>query len=262
MTSQIVVVGLGATGRAMASSLMQRTDVEIVGAADKDPRSVGQDLGVLLGGPVTGVAVVSDPAELPPADLAVVATTSDLNQVADTLLPLLERSYNILSICEELAYPWRSHPQLARRLDETAKANAVTVLGSGANPGILMDTLPPTPDRADPARGDRPDPQAHEHVALRSDPVQVRARPHKRRVRGSSQARRGRRPLPSFARRDRSARHRSGVGPRLHRSRRRQRCGRDPVRAHRRPRADRAGSDLSGHPRGPRNPRRPGCHRP
>lgn len=75
----------------------------------------GQDLGVLLGGAANGVLVVSDPADLPAADLAIVATTSDLHGVADFLLPLLERSYNVLSLCEELAYPWRSHPDLARR---------------------------------------------------------------------------------------------------------------------------------------------------
>ncbi|MGW2466916.1 dihydrodipicolinate reductase [Streptomyces bauhiniae] len=142
MSSQTVVVGLGATGRAIASSLLERTDVDIVGAVDRDPRVVGQDLGVVLGGVPNGVVVVSDLADLPAADLAVVATTSDLNQVAGTLLPLLERSYNVLSICEELAHPWRSHPDLARRLDDTAKAHGVTVLGGGANPGVLMDTLP------------------------------------------------------------------------------------------------------------------------
>ncbi|WP_202460328.1 dihydrodipicolinate reductase [Streptomyces sp. SID1328] len=142
MSKQAVVVGLGATGRAIASSLLQRADVEIVGAVDQDPRVAGQDLGNALGGATNGVVVVSDPADLPAADLAIVATVSNLHRVADVLLPLLERSYNVLSICEELAYPWQSHPGLARRLDDMAKAHGVTVLGSGANPGILMDTLP------------------------------------------------------------------------------------------------------------------------
>jgi 2,4-diaminopentanoate dehydrogenase len=139
---QAVIVGLGATGRAIASSLMQRADVEVIGATDRDPGVVGQDLGVLLGGAPNGVIVVDDAAALPAADLAIVATISDLDKVADTLIPLLERSYNVLSICEELAYPWRSHPEVARRLDATARTNGVTVLGSGANPGVLMDTLP------------------------------------------------------------------------------------------------------------------------
>lgn len=142
MTKRVVIVGLGATGLAIAQSLLRRTDVEVVGVADKNPLTVGSDLGTLAGAGVCGVTIIDDLAELPAADLAVVATTSDLNQVADTLLQLLERSFNVLSICEELAYPWISHPDVSRRLDETAKANGVTVLGSGANPGVLMDTLP------------------------------------------------------------------------------------------------------------------------
>lgn len=136
------MVGLGATGLAMAQSLLRRTDVEIVGAADRNPAVIGMDLGALAGGSEAGVTVVDDPSSLPVADLAIVATTSDLNHVADTVVPLLERRYNVMSICEELAYPWSSHPEVSRRLDDAAKAHGVTVLGTGANPGVVMDTLP------------------------------------------------------------------------------------------------------------------------
>lgn len=142
MTHSVVLVGLGATGLAMAESLLRRIDVTVVGAADKNPAVVGADLGTLAGLEARAVTVVDDPALLPGADLAIVATTSDLNLVVDTLVPLLERGYNVMSICEELSYPWSSHPEIARRLDETAKAHGVTVLGTGANPGVLMDTLP------------------------------------------------------------------------------------------------------------------------
>ncbi|WP_409185956.1 hypothetical protein F9C11_17585 [Amycolatopsis sp. VS8301801F10] len=137
MNSRTVLVGLGSAGRAIASSLPQRAEVEVVGAADADPRLAGQDLGILTGRAANGISVVSDPADLPSADLAVVATASELNKVADTLVPLLERSFNVLSICEELACPWRSHPGLARMLDDAAKAHGVTVVGGGANPGVL-----------------------------------------------------------------------------------------------------------------------------
>ncbi|ROZ99427.1 dihydrodipicolinate reductase [Gordonia sp. OPL2] len=142
MAHTIVLVGLGATGLAMAQSLLRRTDVDIVGAADRNPAAIGADLGTLAGLGARGVTVIEDPAGLPAADLAIVATTSDLEQVVGTLVPLLERSYNVMSICEELSYPWASHPELSRRLDETARAHGVTVVGTGANPGVLMDTLP------------------------------------------------------------------------------------------------------------------------
>jgi 4-hydroxy-tetrahydrodipicolinate reductase len=47
---------------------------------------------------------------------------------------------NIVSTTEELAYPYHSHPQLAAEVDRVAKANGVTVLGTGVNPGFLMDS--------------------------------------------------------------------------------------------------------------------------
>jgi len=100
------------------------------------------DLGEALGIGAFGAPAVAAIADLPEADLAIVATSSDLKEVAETLVPLLERGFNVLSICEELAYPWRSHPQVSARLDEVAHDNGVTVLGTGANPGVLMDTLP------------------------------------------------------------------------------------------------------------------------
>lgn len=140
--STVVIVGLGVTGRAIARSLLHRGDVEVVGACDLTPGVVGADLGEVLGVERAGVPVVGDLESLPRADLAVVATSSDLNHVAQSLIPLLERSYNVMSLCEELAYPWSSHPALAQRLHETALANGVSVLGTGANPGMLMDTLP------------------------------------------------------------------------------------------------------------------------
>ena len=51
---------------------------------------------------------------------------------------------NVVSTCEELAYPYYKHPELANEIDELARKHGVTVLGTGINPGYLMDTLPIT----------------------------------------------------------------------------------------------------------------------
>ena len=48
---------------------------------------------------------------------------------------------NVVSTCEELSYPYVAEPKLAQELDELAKKHGVTVLGTGINPGFLMDTL-------------------------------------------------------------------------------------------------------------------------
>lgn len=140
--TRVSLVGLGATGVAIGNVLARRTDVSLQGGADPRPGLVGKDLGSVLGGQELGVTVVDSSACLPDADVAVVATSSMLDVVAETVAPLLERGINVVSICEELAYPHVSHPRLARQLDELARQNGVTLLGTGANPGIIMDTLP------------------------------------------------------------------------------------------------------------------------
>jgi 4-hydroxy-tetrahydrodipicolinate reductase len=40
-----------------------------------------------------------------------------------------------------MSYPKASHPELAQKLDEIAKQNGVSVLGTGINPGLVMDLL-------------------------------------------------------------------------------------------------------------------------
>jgi 4-hydroxy-tetrahydrodipicolinate reductase len=40
-----------------------------------------------------------------------------------------------------LAYPWARYPAEAKRLDEAARVRGVAVLGTGVNPGFVMDTL-------------------------------------------------------------------------------------------------------------------------
>ncbi|PXY23143.1 dihydrodipicolinate reductase [Prauserella coralliicola] len=140
--TRVALVGLGATGCAIGTLLAAREDCVLVGAVDQRPDTIGRDLSEFLGLGRLGIAVTSDLGALPATDLAVVATTSDLDRVAQTVIPLLERSINVVSICEQLAYPWESHPQIAKQLDAVAREHGVTVVGTGANPGVLMDTLP------------------------------------------------------------------------------------------------------------------------
>lgn len=144
---RIMLVGLGATGVAIGRSLTRRRDCELVAAIDVDPSRVGADLGTVLGGPASGVEVVAGIDDLPvtsvpPADVAIVATTSLLSALEPTVTPLLERGTNVVSICEELGYPHARHSEIADRLDRVATRNGVSIMGTGCNPGFLMDTLP------------------------------------------------------------------------------------------------------------------------
>jgi 4-hydroxy-tetrahydrodipicolinate reductase len=53
----------------------------------------------------------------------------------------MERGINVITSAEEMAYPQAQEPELAKKLDERAKKNGVSVMGTGINPGLIMDLL-------------------------------------------------------------------------------------------------------------------------
>ena len=57
------------------------------------------------------------------------------------MVKVLEKGIDLISTAEEMAYPKAQEPDLAKELDLIAKANNVTVLGTGINPGFIMDLL-------------------------------------------------------------------------------------------------------------------------
>lgn len=143
---RVAHVGLGPLGRAMVRELARRPELELVGAADTDPRLAGRPLGELvpeLAGRARELRVVPDAAELDgPLDAALVTTVSDLALCAPTLRALLARGAAVVSTCEELVWPWLRHAELADELHGLARAGGGRLLGTGVNPGFLMDALP------------------------------------------------------------------------------------------------------------------------
>src|ERR1700690_1313008 len=125
--------------------MRQKASLEIVGAIDKDPAKAGRDLGEAIGAPDApwGVRISADAESLleKPVDIVVHSTSSYLPSVMDQLLACLAAGCCIVSTCEELAYPWRKHPELSARLDAAAKEEGVALVGTGVNPGFVMDKL-------------------------------------------------------------------------------------------------------------------------
>jgi 4-hydroxy-tetrahydrodipicolinate reductase len=74
-------------------------------------------------------------------DIALVATDSFTEKTFPKLKQLLENKINVISTAEEMAYPKAQNPELSKKLDEIAKENNVSVLGTGINPGLIMDLL-------------------------------------------------------------------------------------------------------------------------
>jgi 2,4-diaminopentanoate dehydrogenase len=75
------------------------------------------------------------------ADVVIHSTSSYLPKVMDQLLACLEAESCIVSTCEELSYPFRTYPELAEKLDKAAKDWGVALIGTGVNPGFVMDKL-------------------------------------------------------------------------------------------------------------------------
>jgi 2,4-diaminopentanoate dehydrogenase len=142
--------GLGPIGCHIARVAATRAGIQIVGGVDIDPSKTGQDLGKvcgmnrLLGIPVdrTLEAVLNRiGAEGTGADVVVHSTGSYLAQVMDQLKTLIDAGLDVVSTCEELSYPWATHCVEAAEIDAMANAHGVAVLGTGVNPGFVMDTL-------------------------------------------------------------------------------------------------------------------------
>jgi hypothetical protein len=104
---------------------------------------VGRDLGTLLARDPIGVVVSSDfGPSTPAADVAVLMTASRMLDVVDVAAALMERGVRVLTSAEELAYPWHEFPEQSEYLDDLAGRTNTALLGTGANPGFLMDLLP------------------------------------------------------------------------------------------------------------------------
>lgn len=137
--------GIGPIGAEIARIAAGRGGIEIVGAVDIDPAKVGRDLGDVIGlGRPLGVTITNDAATLFQAagvDVVMHTTGSYLPQVMPQLEQIVDAGINVVSTCEELAYPAAQHPALAGALDQRCRERGVTVLGTGVNPGFVMDTL-------------------------------------------------------------------------------------------------------------------------
>jgi 4-hydroxy-tetrahydrodipicolinate reductase len=69
------------------------------------------------------------------------ATCSTLTDAMAEITTLLRGGANVISIAEEMAWPAASAPAIAEQLHALALAEQVSVLGTGVNPGFVLDTL-------------------------------------------------------------------------------------------------------------------------
>ncbi len=148
--------GVGPIGASIARLMREKQAIEICGAIDTDPAKIGRDLGEVVGAQDApwGVKISGDAKDVleqavdvvihsmeQAVDVVIHSTSSSLAKVMEQLLACLEAESCVVSTCEELSYPYRTHPELAAKLDAAAKDWGVALVGTGVNPGFVMDKL-------------------------------------------------------------------------------------------------------------------------
>lgn len=146
---RVALVGLGPIGVEVGKALAGRQGFDLLGAADPAPDKAGKPLSDLLGGAFPGVAIRPSAAALyaetassrGKADVVLLCTGSRLHAILPQIEEAIAAGFHIVSTCEELAYPELRHLPMARKIDALAKQKGVAVLGTGVNPGLVMDRL-------------------------------------------------------------------------------------------------------------------------
>lgn len=144
--ARIGLVGLGGVGKAVARLLLDhRLGHEIVMAATKEPADIGR--------PLHQVAGSESESDAPPVadeigavldaqpDLVILATGSFLTETLDDVLACASAGVDLVSPCEELAFPFNRFAAEAARIDRAAREGGATILGTGVNPGFVFDGL-------------------------------------------------------------------------------------------------------------------------
>jgi len=132
-------------GSEMARLMSRKKGLEIVGAVEVIESMIGKDLGDVIGvGKKMRVKVSNDIGKVLSGtrpDIVLYATAGVLEKLYPQISPALKAGIDVISTCEDLAYPFKRQPELSKKIDREARKYGVTVLGTGSVPGFVFDTF-------------------------------------------------------------------------------------------------------------------------
>jgi 4-hydroxy-tetrahydrodipicolinate reductase len=140
---KVAVWGTGMMGQGLLGYILDRPkDVELVGAIVTNPAKEGKPVGELLGRDCD-ICMTTDAAAVlaKKPDVVCVCTQSNLHEVSEQIEACVTAGANVLCIAEKLAFPWASDPDWAERFEDLAMDHDVSILGTGINPGFILDAL-------------------------------------------------------------------------------------------------------------------------
>jgi 4-hydroxy-tetrahydrodipicolinate reductase len=143
---KIAQFGLGPIGLETLRLAATKPWAQVVGAIDIDPALTGRYLkGLLPSGPWGQARVHPTFEELDRTakpDLVFHTAVSRFSDAYRQIEPMVRGGVSVVSSCEELLYPRLREPDLSARLDKLCRKTGARVLGTGVNPGFVMDLLP------------------------------------------------------------------------------------------------------------------------
>lgn len=142
---KIIVVGLGQIGLETCKLILQKKSFDLLAVVDIDQSKAGKNLGEFINKKNLNIPIISDLRtalkEFEP-EVTILTSKSHLNEIANDIFVCIEHHSSVISSCEELLFPFEKNKKLAEEIDSKAKEYFVHVLGTGVNPGFIMDTLP------------------------------------------------------------------------------------------------------------------------
>ncbi|HKL12640.1 MAG TPA: 2,4-diaminopentanoate dehydrogenase [Halanaerobiales bacterium] len=141
---KVVLWGMGSMGSGMGKYLVGKEGIEIVGAIAHRESKAGKDVSEFFDlDNEVGVKVTNDPMSVITEDVDVVlqATSSFVKDVYPQIEKIVKKKVNVISIAEEMAYPKVQAKELSEKIDKLAQEYGVSVLGTGINPGFVLDLM-------------------------------------------------------------------------------------------------------------------------
>ncbi len=145
---RVAQFGMGPIGVETIRLLAERSWCEVVGAVDIDPLKIGKRITDL-----SGVEFENNPTifgsfdelmdEAAP-DVVLHTAGSKILPTFAQIEPMVAAGVSVVSSCEELLYPWHRAPQRSEEIDALCKTTGAGVVGTGVNPGFVLDVLPIT----------------------------------------------------------------------------------------------------------------------
>lgn len=144
---KVIQIGMGPLGIQIAQYISEKTRITTIAAVDINKALAGKDLGTFMGQEANGVQISNSLDEalnqvsIKP-DVAIITTVSSIAKLESQIEEVAKQHIPIVSTCEELSYPWKQNREIAERIDSMCKKYDIACLGTGINPGFLMDYLP------------------------------------------------------------------------------------------------------------------------